>query len=79
MRKEIINSEDLEDVTGGEVVMSKSLNRVGFNTTGEVFKIKGDFKTMRNRLLSLYDANPTMGEAEFDQLVKHEFQSKGWI
>lgn len=78
MRNEL-NDASLEKVTGGEVVMSESLGVCGFNTTGEVFRIKGNFKDMRDRLLALYDDNCDMSDADFDQLVKNDFKSRGWI
>ena len=77
MRKELEEIK-LDAVTGGEVVMSEGLGVCGFNTTGEVYRIKGDFTTMRNRLLELYDNND-LSAAEFDQLVKNDFMANGWI
>ena len=78
MRHELEDYQ-VEGVNGGSVLLSAPLGICGFNTTGEMFKIKGNYKEMRNRLLVLYDENEHMGDAEFDQLVKADFQEKGWI
>lgn len=78
MRKPIEDIE-LEAVSGGAVILSAPLGVVGFNTTGEIFKIKGDPKEMRDLLNDLYDANENMSDAAFDQLVKKEFYDRGWI
>lgn len=78
MRKELQDYE-VEAVSGGTVILSIPLNIIGFNTTGEMFKLKGDPKKMRNKLIELYDENENMGDAEFDQLVKNTFLDLGWI
>lgn len=77
--KQPLNDNQLDEVTGGAVVLSGPLGVCGFNTTGQVFKIKADVKVMRNRLIQLYDENENMSDAEFDQLVMNEFKSRGWI
>lgn len=77
--RELLDSNDLEKIVGGAVIMSKQLNVVGFNTTGEVYQLKHDFKEMRAKLYELEDANEGMNNAEFDQLVKNTFLELGWI
>lgn len=78
-KREEIDITKLEGVNGGSVIMSEGLRICGFNTTGESFRIVGDFKTMRNTLIDLYDNNAGMSDAEFDQLVKNIFLANGWI
>lgn len=77
--KQELQDFQVEGVNGGTVVLSSPLKMCCFNTTGEMFKIKGDYKKMRNLLIQLYDENEGMGDAEFDQLVKNAFKSRGWI
>ena len=83
MRREFegreLNEQDLETVNGGQVVLSESLGVCGFNTTGRVYRTKGDFKEMRNLLIDLYDEHGDMSDAEFDNLVENEYKSRGWI
>lgn len=78
MRQEL-NDRMLEEVTGGSVTLSKPMNMCGFTTLGKIYKIKGDFALMRNRLFELYDEHSDMSDKAFDTLVRDEFQARGWI
>lgn len=74
-----MNDIEVEEVTGGTVVLSAPMGIVGFNTLKQIFTIKGDVKEMRNTLLDLYDANEGMNEHDFDELVRDTYKEKGWI
>jgi len=78
MKRELEELE-LEEVTGGTVVLSAPMGKVRFTAIGKTYLIKGDIKQMRNLLLSLYDDNENMNDSEFDTLVRNEFKSRGWI
>ena len=78
MREELRDNE-VTEVTGGTVVLSIPLRMICFNSIPLNYRIKGDGKEMRNRLLELYDENETMNEKEFDLMVMNEFLAKGWI
>ena len=78
MKRELDDLE-LEEVTGGTVVLSAPMGKVRFTAIGKTCKIKGDVKEMRNLLISLYDDNENMSDAEFDRLVLNAFASRGWI
>lgn len=74
-----INENQLEEINGGNVVLSGPLKLCGFSTLGKSYRIKGDIKLMRNRLLELYDQNENMSSEAFDLLVEQDFIHKGWI
>lgn len=78
MRRELTELET-EEVTGGTVTISAPLNTVAFKSLKKAFKIKGNIKEMRNRLIELYDANEGMDDKAFDTLVMNEFKNNGWI
>ena len=78
MREELRDTE-VNEVHGGAVILSEPLGVCGFNKIGEVYRIKGVFKEMRNRLLDLYDDNSNMPAEDFDRLVRDDFKSRGWI
>lgn len=78
--REQLNEQDIENVVGGTVIISKDNMVVGFSTTKEKFNLKNcTYKQARNLVDDLLDENPTLGNAAFDKLVKQTFQSKGWI
>jgi len=78
MKREL-NETELDQVVGGTVVMSAPLGLIQFTAYGKTFTIKGDFVTMRNRLLELYDEHCDMNDRDFDKLVMKEFRANGWI
>ena len=78
MREELKDME-VNDVKGGSVILSQPLNVCGFSAIGRMFRIKGDFKVMRNRLFELMDEHMNMKAEEFDTLVMNEFKANGWI
>lgn len=78
--REQINENILEDVVGGTVIISKDHMVVGFSTTQEKYNLKNcEYRQVRNLVEDLKDANPSMGNAEFDAFIKKTLQSKGWI
>ena len=78
--REQINENELNEVVGGTVVISRDKMRVAFTSTRERFNLMNvDFKTARNLADELWENNTTLGDAEFDALVKSEFQARGWI
>ena len=78
--REQLNEQDIENVVGGTVVISKDKMAVGFSTTKEKYSLKNcTYKQARNLVDDLLDDNPNLSNAEFDQLAKKTLQSKGWI
>ena len=75
-----MNEQDMEQVVGGTVIISKDYMNVGFSTTREKFDLKNcTYKQVRDFVDDLLEANPGLGNAEFDALAKKELQAKGWI
>ena len=77
--REMINENQLDDITGGAVTLSKELNMCGFTTLSKIFKIKAEFNLLRDRLNVLYDEYGYLSDKEFDTLVMNDFKEKGWI
>lgn len=77
--REMINENQLEEITGGAVTLSKQMNMCGFTTLGKIFKIKAEFNLLRDRLNVLYDEYGHMSDQDFDTLVMNDFKEKGWI
>lgn len=80
--KMALNDAELDEVTGGSVTMSAQLGMVRFTSIKKSFRLNPDveFSTMRDYMLSLYDANAdNMSESEFDTLVMNAFHAKGYI
>ena len=79
MRTEIKDNQ-LDNVVGGTVIISKDYNVIGFTTLGEKFNLVGvDARTARNFVEELLDANRDMTNAAFDAFCKEQLQAKGWI
>jgi len=79
MRKEI-DDKDLERIAGGTVYISRDKNKIGFSTTWEQFELKDcTFRQAQNLAEDLWEANQSLGDKDFDALVKKEFQGRGWI
>ena len=78
--REQINDQEMENVVGGTVIISKDYNNIGFSTTREKFDLKNcTFKQARNYVDDLLEEHPEMSNAEFDNFVKNAFKAKGWI
>lgn len=70
---------EADNVSGGVVLVSDR-GLVGFTTTGETFNLVNcTWRQARDLRDDLYEANPGMGNAEFDNLVRNELQARGWI
>jgi len=78
MKKPLMDFE-VEEVVGGTVCLAASIGVVGFSQLGECYKMKGDYKVMRNLLFQLQDENEGMPAKEFDTLVRNAFLERGWI
>ena len=79
MRKEL-DAESLGKVSGGTVYISRDKMRVGFSSTGEKYDLVNcTFREANDLAQDLWEANSNLGDADFDALVKSEFQSRGWI
>lgn len=76
--REMINNEDLFQIAGGRVNLSREKNKIGFTTLAEGYELKCSFEDARDLLTSLFSQYDT-SEAAFDQIVKDEFMSRGWI
>ena len=76
--REMINNEDLIQIAGGRVNLSRSKNKIGFTTLGEGYVLKCSFADARDLLTGLFAQYDTT-EEKFDRIVKDEFKSRGWI
>ena len=79
MRTEL-NEVEMEKVSGGTVYISRDYMQVAFSSSREVFSLRNcEYKDARNLADDLWEANKTLGDAEFDALVKNELRARGWI
>ena len=79
MRKPL-NEKELDQVAGGEVIVSDVYNKVKFTTLGELDKLKNCTPDEAyDYVRQLLRANSTMSEQEFDSFAKAQLKAKGWI
>lgn len=80
MRKEL-NEELLENIAGGNVVISESKMMVGFTTTGAKYHLVNCTYSEASALIhQLFDENKDkMSDSQFDALVTSTLQAKNWI
>jgi hypothetical protein len=70
----------LENVTGGTVVISYDKMMVGFRGIGEKYKLVNcTYEQARNLAESLWMQNQSLGDADFDRLVRDTYRNNGWI
>lgn len=75
-----INDNELENVVGGTVIVSRDYMNVGFSTLGEMYSLKNcTYKQARDYVDDLLADNPKLTNEEFDKLAKQKLQAKGWI
>ena len=75
-----LNDNQLDEIVGGTVIISKNTMKIGFSTTGERFKLQNcTYRDARNLMDDLLEANPNMSNAAFDKYCKQQFKNKGWI
>jgi hypothetical protein len=78
--REQLNEQEMENVVGGTVIISKDKMVVGFSTTKEKYNLKNcTYRQVRDLVDDLLEANPTLGNAAFDKLAKDTLSAKGWI
>lgn len=79
MRSEI-NDNQLEEVVGGTVIISKDYNNIGFTTLRVKYDLIGvDARTARNKVEEWLDAHRDMTNAEFDAYCRDQLGALGWI
>lgn len=78
MRKEI-QENDLELIAGGKVYVSGNTGLISFTELKESYKYKCSYEDAKKLSLGLFIDNDHLSDREFDELVKKEFQRKGWI
>ena len=76
--REIIPDNEISEVVGGVVNLSEAANKIGFTTLHEGYVLKCSYKEAKT-LVSLLYAQNELSESGFDNLVKKEFMSRGWI
>lgn len=76
-----INQNELENVVGGTVIISKDYNNIGFSTLRVKYDLIGvDARTARNYVEDLLDAHRNdMTNKQFDELCRSKLKDKGWI
>lgn len=78
--KQEINDQELDLVTGGTVYISRDKMKVGFSSSGRKYDLKNcTFRDAFNVAQDLWEANQTLGDADFDALVESTFRDNGWI
>lgn len=78
MRTEI-QENDLELVSGGKVYLNGNKMKISFTMLEQTFKVKCSYQEAKTLLLNLFASNDHLSDLDFDNLVKNEFQSRGWI
>jgi len=79
VKKEIFDNE-LDNVVGGTVIISRDYMIVGFSTTREKFNLVNvSYKDARNFVEDLLDEHRDMSNAEFDAFCKETLFANGWI
>ena len=78
--REQINMEELEQVNGGVVYLSKDWMKVGFSTLKETYSLQNcTFGQAFALADSVYEQYKDQGNSVVDQKTKEAFQAKGWI
>lgn len=78
--KEQINDQELEQVIGGTVIISRDNMNIGFNTSRHKYALKNcTYREARNFVEDLKDQNPNMNNAEFDAYVEQQLSDLDWI
>jgi len=78
--REQINFEDLEQVNGGVVYLSKDWMKVGFSTLKETYSLQNcTFGQAYALADAIYEQYKTQGNIAVDQATKAAFQKNGWI
>lgn len=79
MKKEI-GLNDLDQVTGGVVYLSKDWMKIGFSTMGETHSLQGcTYMQALSLVDSIYEQYKSEGNAVVDQKTKEAFENHGWI
>ena len=79
MRTEL-NMDNLEQVNGGVVYLSKDWMKVGFSTLQETYDLKNcTFGQAFALADSVYEQYKDQGNSVVDQKTKEAFANKGWI
>lgn len=78
--REQLNFDDLEQVSGGVVYLSKDWMKIGFSTLGQTFSLKNcTFGQAFALADSIYEQYKDQGNAAVDNATKAAFQANGWI
>lgn len=79
MRTEL-NDFQTENVTGGTVVISYDKMMVGFRGIHEKYNlINCTYFEARDLAESLWLQNQTLGDEDFDRLVRDAYKDNGWL
>lgn len=75
-----IGMEDLDQVNGGVVYLSKDFMKVGFSTLKQTFSLQNcTFGQALSLVDSIYEQYKDQGDSMVDQKTKEALQAKGWI
>ena len=78
--RELLNEEAMEKVAGGTVIISRDYMVVGFSSTYERYNLVNcTYKEARDLADDLWESNQSLGDADFDALVKSAYEARGWI
>lgn len=78
--REQLDMENLEQVNGGVVYLSKDWMKVGFSTLRETYSLQNcSFGQAFALADAVYEQYKSEGNAVVDQKTKEAFQANGWI
>ena len=77
--REQLNDSQTENVAGGIVTINRGTMNISFTSTGENYELHCSFRDARSFAEELKAENPSLADAEFEALVKSQFQRRGWI
>ncbi len=79
MREEL-SFDQLEQVNGGVVFLSKDWMKIGFSTLGQTCSLKNCTYGQALALVDqIYEQYKDQGNAAVDRATRDAFQAKGWI
>lgn len=78
--RELLDMDQLEQVSGGVVYLSKDWMKIGFSTLGETYSLKNcSFGSAYALADEVYEQYKSQGNEAVDRATKAAFQAKGWI
>ena len=74
-----LDDDELDSVAGGVVSISRDKGNVAFTALLEKYSLKCSYYEARDLADELWENNQSLGDYDFDVLVKNELMARGWI